>query len=97
MYEYGSCAKIIYALAYTNGTEFAITLNRKSTKANKIMNRKKILEVVKGLDESGVYPYLYDVLTDGSSMSENWLNDLEDRKPTNENELINALIDLNIV
>ena len=61
------------------------------------MNRKKILEVVKGLDESGVYPCLYDVLTDGSSMSENWLNDLEDRKPTNENELINALIDLNIV
>ena len=61
------------------------------------MNRKKILEVAKGLDESGVYPYLYDVLTDGSSMSENWLNDLEDRKPTNEEELINALIDLNIV
>lgn len=61
------------------------------------MNRKKILEVVKGLDESGVYPYLYDVLTDGSSMSENWLNDLEDRKPTNEKELIDALIDLNIV
>ena len=61
------------------------------------MNRKKILEVVKGLDESGVYPCLYDVLTDGSTMSENWLNDLEDRKPTNEEELINALIDLNIV
>ena len=61
------------------------------------MNRKKILEIVKGLDESGVYPCLYDVLTDGSSMSENWLNDLEDRKPTNEEELINALIDLNIV
>ena len=61
------------------------------------MNRKKILEEVKGLDESGVYTYLYDVLTDGSSMSENWLNDLEDRKPTNEKELIDALIDLNIV
>ena len=79
------------------GIVLAITLNRKSIKAIKIMNRKKILEVVKGLDESGVYPYLYDVLTDGSSMSENWLNDLEDRKPTDENELINALIDLNIV
>ena len=76
---------------------FAITLNRKSTKAIKIMNRKKILEVVKGLDESGVYPYLHDVLTDGSTISENWLNDLEDRKPTNEKELIDALIDLNIV
>lgn len=61
------------------------------------MNRKKILEVIKGLDESRVYPYLHDVLTDGSSMSENWLNDLEDRKPTNEKEVINALIDLGIV
>ena len=79
------------------GIVFAITLNRKSTKAIKIMNRKKILEVVKGLDESGVYPYLHDVLTDGSTMSENWLNDLEDKKPANEKEMINALIDLNIV
>ena len=79
------------------GIILAVTLNRKSIKAIKIMNRKKILEVVKGLDESGVYPYLYDVLTDGSSMSENWLNDLEDRKPTNEKELINALVELNIV
>ena len=61
------------------------------------MNRKKILEVVKGLDESGTYRYLYDVLTDGSSISENWLDELEERKPTNEEELINALIDLNIV
>ena len=61
------------------------------------MNRKKILEIVKGLDESGVYRGLYDVLTDGSSLSENWLNDLEDRKPANEKELIDALIDLNIV
>ena len=61
------------------------------------MNRKKILEVVKGLDESGVYPYLHDVLTDGSTISENWLDELEEKKPTNEKELIDALIDLNIV
>jgi len=61
------------------------------------MNRKKILEVVKGLDESGVYPYLHDVLTDGSATSENWLDEIEERKPTNEKELINVLIDLNIV
>lgn len=61
------------------------------------MNRKKILEVVRGLDESGVYPYLHDVLTDGSATSENWLDEIEERKPTNERELINALIDLNIV
>ena len=61
------------------------------------MNRKKILEVVKGLDDSGVYPYLHDVLTDGSTMSENWLDELEERNPTNENALVYALIDLNIV
>ena len=61
------------------------------------MNRKKILEVVKGLDESGIYPYLHDVLTDGSPISENWLDELEERKPTNEKELIDALVDLNIV
>ena len=61
------------------------------------MNRKKILEVVKGLDESGTYRYLYDILTDGSPISENWLDELEERKPTNEQELIDALVDLNIV
>ena len=61
------------------------------------MNRKKILEVVKGLDESRAYRYLYDVLTDGSPISENWLDELEERKPTNEKELIDALVDLNIV
>lgn len=61
------------------------------------MNRKKILEIVKGLDESGVYLGLYDVLTDGSTISENWLDELEEKKPTNEKELIDALIDLKIV
>ena len=61
------------------------------------MNRKKILEIVKELDESGVYLGLYDVLTDGSTISENWLDELEEKKPTNEKELIDALIDLNIV
>lgn len=79
------------------GIAFAITLNRKLIETNKIMNRKKILEVVKGLDESGTYRYLYDVLTDGSPISENWLDELEERKPTNEQELIDALVDLNIV
>ena len=79
------------------GIVFAITLNRKSSKTIKIMNRKKILEVVKGLDESRVYLGLYDVLTDGSTISENWLDELEEKKPTNEKELIDALIDLNIV
>lgn len=61
------------------------------------MNRKKILEVVKGLDESGVYPYLHDVLTDGSATSENWLSDLEERDLKNETELVNALVEMRIV
>ena len=61
------------------------------------MNRKKILEVVKGLDESGVYPYLHDVLTDGSATSENWLNDLEERNLKNETELVNARVEMRIV
>lgn len=61
------------------------------------MNRKKILEVVKGLDESGVYPYLHDVLTDGSATSEKWLNDLEERDLKNETELVNALVEMRIV
>ena len=61
------------------------------------MNRKKILAVVKELDESGVYPYLHDVLTDGSATSENWLNDLEERDLKNETELVNSLVEMRIV
>ena len=61
------------------------------------MNRKKILAVVKELDESGVYLYLHDVLTDGSATSENWLNDLEERNLKNETELVNSLVEMRIV
>ena len=61
------------------------------------MNRKKILAVVKELDESGVYPYLHDVLTDGSATSENWLNDLEERNLKNETELVNSLVEMRTV
>lgn len=61
------------------------------------MNRKKILAVVKELDESGIYPYLHDVLTDGSATSENWLNDLEERNLKNETELVNSLVEMRIV
>lgn len=61
------------------------------------MNRKKILEIIKELDESGVYLYLHDVLTDGSTISENWLNDLEERDLKNETELLNALVEMRIV
>lgn len=61
------------------------------------MNRKKILAVVKELDESGVYPYLHDVLTDGSATSENWLNDLEERSLKSETELVNSLVEMRIV
>ena len=61
------------------------------------MNRKKILAVVKELDESGVYPYLHDLITDGSATSENWLNDLEERNLKNETELVNSLVEMRIV
>ena len=61
------------------------------------MNRKEILAVVKELDESGVYPYLHDVLTDGSATSENWLNELEERNLKNETELVNSLVEMRIV
>ena len=61
------------------------------------MNRKKILEAVKWLDESGKYQYLYDVLTDGSAISENWLNELEERNPKNITELDNCLVEMKVV
>lgn len=61
------------------------------------MNRKKILAIVKTLDETNVYPYLYYVLTDGSAKSEEWLTDLEERNLNGENDLINALAEMKIV
>lgn len=61
------------------------------------MNRKKILSIVKTLDETNVYPYLYSVLTDGSAKSEEWLTDLEERNLNGETDLINALVEMKIV
>ena len=61
------------------------------------MNRKEILNTIKSLDETNVYPYLYDVMTNGSGKSEDWLLDLEERNLKNEDELINALVEMRVV
>ena len=61
------------------------------------MNRKKILAIVKTLDETNVYPYLYYGLTNGSAKSEEWLTDLEERNLNGESDLINALVEMKIV
>lgn len=61
------------------------------------MNRKEILNTIKSLDETNVYPYLYDVMTNGSGTAENWLLDLEERNLKNEDELINALVEMRVV
>ena len=61
------------------------------------MNRKEILNTIKSLDETNVYPYLYDVMTNGSGKSEDWLLDLEERNLKNEDELINALAEMRVV
>ena len=61
------------------------------------MNRKEILNTIKSLDETNVYPYLYDVMTNGSGKSEDWLLDLEERNLKGEDELINALVEMRIV
>ena len=61
------------------------------------MNRNEILNSIKTLDETNVYPYLYDVMTDGSTKSEEWLDELEERNLNGDNELIDALAEMRIV
>lgn len=61
------------------------------------MNRSEILNSIKTLDETNVYPYLYDVMTDGSAKSEEWLDELEERNLNGDNELIDALAEMRIV
>jgi hypothetical protein len=61
------------------------------------MNRNKILAIVKTLDETNVYPYLYYVLNNGSAKSEEWLCDLEERNLKGETDLIDALAEMGIV
>lgn len=55
------------------------------------MNRKQILAKVKELDECGMFPYLYDALTDGSTYAEKWLMQLEDKELKTETDLIAEL------
>jgi hypothetical protein len=52
------------------------------------MKRKDILNSIKGLDESNVFPYFYGVITDGSDRSEDWLDRMEEKHLTSEDELI---------
>lgn len=54
------------------------------------MERKKILDAIKRWgDEMMIDPYIYDVLTDGSSYAKTWMNQLEDSE--NERELWDAV------
>lgn len=61
------------------------------------MNKKEILVRVKELDESGTYPYLYMGLGNGSAKAEEWLDELEERNITSEQELIANLADMGLI
>lgn len=62
-----------------------------------VMTKKEILARIKDLDESGVYPYLYMGLGNGSETAEIWLNTLEERNITNEQELIENLAEMGFI
>jgi hypothetical protein len=61
------------------------------------MNKKEILARVKELDESGTYSYLYMGLGNGSAKAEEWLDELEERNITSEQELIANLADMGLI
>lgn len=61
------------------------------------MKRQDILNKVKDLDEQDILPYLYGVLSDGSAMAENWLDELEERNIKTDNDLFSALIDMGLM
>lgn len=61
------------------------------------MKRQDILNKVKDLDEQDILPYLYGVLSDGSTMAENWLDELEERNIKTDNDLFSALIDMGLM
>lgn len=56
------------------------------------MKRQDILNSIKGLDESNVFPYFYGVITDGSQRSEEWLDSMEEKNLQTEQELIDEII-----
>lgn len=61
------------------------------------MKRKDILNSIKGLDDSNVFPYLYGVITDGSERSESWLDAMEEKGLKNEQELIDEIIEFSTI
>ena len=61
------------------------------------MTKKEILVRIKDLDESGVYPYLYMGLGNGSATAEGWLDTLEEREIKNEQELIANLAEMGFI
>lgn len=61
------------------------------------MNRAKLLERIKALDEQDILPYLYRVMSDGSAMAEKWLDDLEDRNIHTDKELFDALAEMGMM
>ena len=65
--------------------------------AKQAMTKAQILTMVKGLDYNGVCPYAYMILGNGSKVADKWLDELEDRNITTEQELIENLADMGII
>ena len=63
----------------------------------KAMTKTEILAKVKELDDNGICPYAYMILGNGSNVADGWLDDLEDRNITTEQELIANLADMGII
>ena len=63
----------------------------------KAMTKTEILAKVKELDDNGICPYAYMILGNGSKVADGWLDDLEDRNITTEQELIANLADMGII
>jgi hypothetical protein len=52
------------------------------------MKRNEIINAIKELDRKNVCPYFYMVVLKGGKMIEDWLDRMEDKPLTNEEELI---------
>lgn len=63
----------------------------------KAMTKAEILVKVKELDDNGICPYAYMILGNGSKVADGWLDELEDRNITTEQELIANLADMGII
>ena len=63
----------------------------------KAMTKAEILVMVKELDDNCICPYAYMILGNGSKVADCWLDELEDRNITTEQELIANLDDMGII